>query len=494
MVRNNLCESLVAISSAKGSFGYPAEPPFRPDVCYPEIHHLRTGSEKNVTYELVRQVFFNLGMDSARFGTPEWNPLGEIIQPGQTVLIKPNWVRHIHMGGGDINIVITHGSIVRCVLDYVAKALDGKGKIVVGDAPIQSADFQKILLLAGMTDICDEIEGQWGMPVNIEDFRLVTIKLGRNRSVKEKFERAENRSNYIAVNLGKYSLLDGLSDHPERFRVTSYDCGEMIKHHNRQTHEYLIPKAVLDADVVINLPKLKTHRKAGMTSALKNLVGINGYKDWLPHHRIGSVKEGGDEYLNPSLIKRMHTTLCEQIDRDPFSPLNPVRRIGLRITHRLIRTITTDAYIEGSWYGNDTVWRMALDLNRLLLYVGRNGKMSAVKQRRCFTIVDAIIAGEGEGPMEPAPRSCGIIAGGMNPVAVDTVLATLIGFDYRKIPIVANSFGLNKWPLVDFAPHDIRISTIVEYLKDMDIHHPFRHFSFEPSNGWKGHIEADDNV
>ncbi len=493
-MRNNMCKSLVAISSAQGSFGYPMEPPFRPDVCYPELHHLKTGSEKNVTYGLVRQVFFNLGMDSARFGTPEWNPLGEIIQPGQTVLLKPNWVRHIHMGGGDINIVITHGSIIRCVLDYVAKALDGRGKIVVGDSPIQSAEFKKILLLAGMSEICEEIAGQWGISVNVKDFRLAAVKLGHNRKIMEKFERAEHRSDYMAVNLGKYSLLDGLSDHPERFRVTSYDCGEMIEHHNKETHEYLIPKAVLDADVVINLPKLKTHRKAGLTAALKNLVGINGYKDWLPHHRTGSVKEGGDEYLNPSLIKRIHTTLCEQIDRDPFSSWNPVRRIGLRMMHRLIRTVTADAYLEGSWYGNDTVWRMALDLNRLLIYADRNGKMSDVKQRRRFTIVDAIIAGDGEGPMEPAPRSCGIIAGGMNPVAVDTVLATLIGFDYRKIPIVANGFGLSKWPLVDFVSHDIRIATSVEYLKAMDIHSPFRHFGFEPSSGWKGHIEAGDNV
>jgi len=32
---------------------------------------------------------------------------------------------------------------------------------------------------------------------------------------------------------------------------------------------------------------LKLHRKAGITCALKNLIGINGNKEYLPHHRLG---------------------------------------------------------------------------------------------------------------------------------------------------------------------------------------------------------------
>ena len=50
------------------------------------------------------------------------------------------------------------------------------------------------------------------------------------------------------------------------------------------------------ADVVINLPKLKTHKKTGVTISLKNMVGINGYRNCLPHHTIGTPDASGDEF------------------------------------------------------------------------------------------------------------------------------------------------------------------------------------------------------
>ncbi len=38
-------------------------------------------------------------------------------------------------------------------------------------------------------------------------------------------------------------------------------------------------KSPLVADVFINLPKLKTHKKCGLTVNLKSLVGINANKN-----------------------------------------------------------------------------------------------------------------------------------------------------------------------------------------------------------------------
>jgi hypothetical protein len=34
----------------------------------------------------------------------------------------------------------------------------------------------------------------------------------------------------------------------------------------------------------------------GMTCALKNLVGINANKNWLPHHTEGTPEQGGDQF------------------------------------------------------------------------------------------------------------------------------------------------------------------------------------------------------
>jgi uncharacterized protein (DUF362 family) len=66
-----------------------------------------------------------------------------------------------------------------------------------------------------------------------------------------------------------------------------YDPGPTTSHHRGGRNEYLLSETVLRADLVVNLPKLKTHKKTGVTLALKNLVGINGDKNWLPHHRDG---------------------------------------------------------------------------------------------------------------------------------------------------------------------------------------------------------------
>ena len=102
-----------------------------------------------------------------------------------------------------------------------------------------------------------------------------------------------DRAGCVAIDLGQDSALAKISDGFEKYRVTRYDKEEMLPHHNRQKNEYLIPRCVLQSDVIINLPKLKTHKKAGMTCSMKNFVGINALKDWLPHHRTGSVEEKG---------------------------------------------------------------------------------------------------------------------------------------------------------------------------------------------------------
>ena len=401
-------ERIVAIASHPNPCSYPNKVPFHPNEIYPEFQgKVKVGEGGNVTFILFRKLMFDLGMDIDNFSTPDWNPFREIINPGEKVLIKPNLVRHIHLGGGDYQAVVTHASVIRCVLDYVALALNGEGEIIVGDAPVQSADFSKILERTGLQEVCDDITKTWQIPVRLVDFRLWSVNLDGSHHVINGRDLQGDPAGYITVNLGKQSLLTPLNEQSDRFRVTSYDCGDMVKHHNEKRHEYLIPRRVLEADVVLNLPKLKTHRKVGLTASLKNLVGINGQKDWLPHHRCGSVEENGDEYKYPSLLKRILNSLGENIDRNPYSKLNALYRLTARITRRINRTMAREPYDEGSWYGNDTLWRTVLDLNRLLIYADRNGIMTNSPQRKCLTIVDAIIAGEGEGPMEPDARTCG---------------------------------------------------------------------------------------
>ncbi|SFB14008.1 DUF362 domain-containing protein [Selenomonas ruminantium] len=56
----------------------------------------------------------------------------------------------------------------------------------------------------------------------------------------------------------------------------------MNRHQAPGIHNYNVSEVVLEADVVISLPKPKTHRFGGVTAALKNMVGINANKECLP--------------------------------------------------------------------------------------------------------------------------------------------------------------------------------------------------------------------
>ncbi len=490
----SIVSKIVSIARADKPWIYPHKSPFLPRKYYPELErHVRVGDEQNSVYGAFRELCYTMGFAKDQWGTPDWNPLGDIIRPGQKVLVKPNLVRHIHLSGGDYRAVVTHASVVRCVLDYAARALEGRGQITVGDAPIQSADFDSVLSRTGLREVCDDVAETWDIPVRLVDFRLWSTEFDERASVLRGVSRSGDPAGYRWVDLGKRSLLDGISSHADRFRVTCYDPSSMRTHHNADRHEYIVPRTILDADVVLNLPKLKTHRKAGLTAALKNVVGINGHKDCLPHHRCGSPREGGDEYMHHSFFKRLQSWLDEDTYGASGRRAKVLRRFAIRAAGRLGRWMNADPYVEGSWHGNDTLWRTVLDLNRLLVYADREGRMTEIPQRRCFTIVDAIIAGEGEGPMMPDPRPCGLLVGGANPVAVDAVLATLIGFDYSKLPLVANALDLRDMPLVDFQLDDIHIVSADRRFAGLRVGEPYDQYAFRPPSGWQGFVEFPNN-
>ena len=57
----------------------------------------------------------------------------------------------------------------------------------------------------------------------------------------------------------------------------------------------------------------------------------------------------------------------------------------------------TNTIRSGNWYGNDTTWRMVIDLNRILMYAQSSGCLQAKPARRMFCIVDGIVGGDGNG-------------------------------------------------------------------------------------------------
>jgi len=182
---------------------------------------------------------------------------------------------------------------------------------------------------------------------------------------------------------------------------------------------------------VLNVPKLKTHAKTGMTCALKNLVGINGSKDYLPHFRPGSPDRGGDEYPAGDLRGMMAARLRPVLQQHaPFWVWKGVHRLAAGNRTRPVPQ-------GGAWPGNDTLWRTIHDLSHIATWYDATGTRRETA-RPLLTLADAIVAGEGDGPLRPQPRALGALLWAGDPGNLDIVAATLMGFDWRGIPMLAH--------------------------------------------------------
>ncbi len=477
---------------------YPQTPPFNPNRCYPEYPFKgdKNFDYSNQVYESIRNLLFDMGLDKENYDSVNWNPFSSFIKSGDTVLVKPNMVLHKNqLREFSVESVITNGSVIRAIVDYAYIALNGSGKIIIADAPIQSCDFDEVVKQNGLYEI-KNIYSKIGFEIEIIDFRnekAIMDKEGRIIGVEEL--KGDPRG-YTAVDLKRDSMLFETSKDYDKFRVTNYDSTKMKEHHNEEIHEYLIPNTVLKANVVINLPKPKTHRKAGITASMKNLVGINGSKDWLPHHKTGSVEENGDEYLYKNLFKRTNVYLQEKIDKLSMKNVISVAkffRLIQKFNSVFRKTFVKDEYLEGSWWGNDTIWRTVSDLNRLLIYADSQGQLQDTIQRNCISILDMIISGEKEGPLKPTPKKAGILVAGTNSLAIDTVVSRVMGMDYTKIPNIIKAYDITKYPLSNFKPEDIIVhSNNAEWngpISRIDYENSLK---FQPTSGWSKHIELEE--
>jgi hypothetical protein len=219
---------------------------------------------------------------------------------------------------------------------------------------------------------------------------------------------------------------------------------------------------------------------------LKNLVGINGNKEFLPHHRKGGASHGGDCYDGGSRLKMAAEELLDAANRGGVASTIKARLAEVAV--RGAKLIGGDENIDGSWYGNDTVWRMCLDLQRVLRYARIDGTLARVPQRRIVTITDGIVAGEREGPLAPSPVSARVVTGAVNPAAAEWVHAGLMGFDPCKIPLVREAFAAFPYPVADFPPSSITVRTSEGSITPSDLVPLVAPF-FQPPAGWKGHIE-----
>lgn len=477
---------------------YPQECPFLPNAAYPESPFPSIGSKPNEVYAGIRECFKLAGLDQGHFGSAEWNPLGEWVHPGDFVLIKPNMIKEQHPRyEHGWNLLMTHGSFVTAMIDYVVKAQQGRGRIMIADAPQTDSSFQKIIEVMGFDKIVDYYRNQ-GVRIELVDLRQQEWR-SQDGVVLNRRRLSGDPEGYQAFDLASNSEFSGhrLSG---CYYGADYDTGEVNRHHSQGRHEYLIAGSAAKCDVFINLPKLKTHKKTGITVSLKNLVGINGDKNWLPHHTEGFPGSGGDQFPALTVARAVEYLGSKVLRKISLS----LPRAGALFHHRskvagrCVLGDTEQVVRNGNWHGNDTTWRMVLDLNKLLLYGNADGSLRPNEPRsrkRYLTLVDGIVAGEGAGPMNPDPVPSGLILFGANPASVDAVAAGLMGFDPDKIPVIRQAFSCKGWDLSDGAWSDTAcVSNVLEWQGRLrDVLKRGQTFHFRPHFGWTGHIERDDD-
>lgn len=316
--------------------------------------------------------------------SPE-NPLGEIVHPGDKVFIKPNWVASKWRAScphrDTLYSVITHPHVIEAVTDYVAQALRGQGEIIIGDNPSIDADFWELM---EFTQI-ERLKEKYDCKVSVLDLRPLVCDDLANYGKRDKMvSQPGDPAGTAEVNLGRESLLYGVD--PTRFRGVFDEREETVASHTGETQLYTFARSLYDADVYISIPKMKTHQKVGATLNLKGLVGSISNKNQLVHWQVGYPEIHGDEYPSKAAWEAAQTA---------------------KVTHR------------GAWPGNDTIWRMVVDLYNAL----------RKRERRYLSVVDGIVAGEGQGPFCPTSKNANTIIVGEDLLATDIVTARYMGLN-----------------------------------------------------------------
>lgn len=225
------------------------------------------------------------------------------------VLIKPNVLRGSDAREG----IVTHPAVLRAVVEKVET--EEPASIVVGDNP-----------------------GLHSYGANEESFRITGLMEASN-------------GHYLNI---------GLDSQKVDFNPDFMSCVS-------------ISRIVLEADVIISLPKFKTHGLTVMTGAIKNSYGfLPGAQKAKLHRAAGSPE-------------RFHEMLVD-----------------------VFRLRVPDLFL-----------------------------------------VDAVVGMEGNGPASPDLRDIGLILASDNAVALDAVIATMMGCDPGLLPFLrkANQLGLGNYDL-----------------------------------------------
>jgi uncharacterized protein (DUF362 family) len=412
------------------------------------------------------------------------------------IVLKPNWVLHETDLAFPIRALVTDARVIEAAVEGCLELFPGAESILVGDCPLQYADWPLMCEQSGLAPIMGRLAKISQGRVVFGDLRREVFRQTEGTFLSARGGEQGDPCGYREVSLGTRSHLEPISDQADRFAVNDYSASVTSSNHRRGSHNYFVGQSFLNADLFINLPKWKSHCKSGLTGALKNLVGINGDKAYLPHFRRGAPKWGGDEYRDENRWLYWAQTIVREAaqkrSRLAYKALKPgwelikkVRGIETRLDNP--KAEPKNFYIAGgAWHGNDTLWRMIYDLNLVIQSMNAEGRLCLAPQRHYFCIVDGLISGEGNGPLQPLPRETDWLICGTDPFAIDATLCYFMGFAPEQVPVIERrqQFGGVNWGQFDLRDLTVQLDGNAIQLLECAIN-----FHFVPPPGWKTHIE-----
>ncbi len=127
---------------------------------------------ETVYSEALAQAAIHRGATELGLAEDVRGPLAGVIPAGARVLIKPNFVMHENQGPGGIEPLVTHPSIIRATVMLSLRA--GASQVMVGDAPVQGCDFDRLLSETGLDEWATGLESVEPRFKGIHDFRRTT--------------------------------------------------------------------------------------------------------------------------------------------------------------------------------------------------------------------------------------------------------------------------------------------------------------------------------
>jgi uncharacterized protein (DUF362 family) len=373
------------------------------------------------------------------------NPLRALVAEGETIIVKPNMVRHFNPNGS-LDAMITSPLVCQVLIELAADAVGSTGRVLVADSPQNDCDFGRLLEESGWQETLACIRRKTACDVKVLDMRPERVSM-RNGVIVSRTDLSGDPLGEELIDVGNNSAFIGSGIDARRLRGSDYDPSVTRSSHVDGSHTYSICRSFLKADLLIVVPKVKTHKKVGLSLAMKNLVGIVGEKNRLPHHTAGFPGNGGDEYPRPDAWPRLRQWSIERA--------RPILAAGKGIAFfrglRRIESAVLPEIVErsGNWWGNDTAWRMVVDL------------VSILRKRRkdvglpTLFLYEGLVAGENAGPLAPDPLQLGLLAASVDPVMGDWAIAREIGVDPLRIPLLREARERGIWSQENWEEPDV---------------------------------------